>query len=86
MYEEPLLIKLGLGTKYPRKALYNRKGALGIGLMKLTTIVAMMKLKLFIGNKRKEGNAHIAIKYQEEFCQVEVGQWVSIGEDPKKYY
>ena len=63
--EELLLIKLGLGSKHPRKALHDRKGALRISLIKPTTIAAMMKLKLDARNKRKARNAQEAINYQE---------------------
>ena len=57
IYEQPMLIKLGLSRKYPRTALYSRKSALGIGLMKPNTIIAILKLKSYIGNKRRLGNA-----------------------------
>ena len=53
IYEEPLLIKLGLGRKFPRIVLYKRKSALGIGLMKPSTVIAILKLKSYIGNRRK---------------------------------
>ena len=61
IHEEPLLVKLGLSSKYYRKALCNRKEALGIRLMKPKIIVDMVKLKLFVDNKQKEGNAKVAI-------------------------
>jgi len=51
LYEEPLLIKISFSRKFPRKVLYMRKIALGIGIMSLRTIIDTLKLKLFIGNK-----------------------------------
>ena len=51
MHEQPLLIKLGFSTKCPRKSLHNRKGALRIGLIRPRNILALMQLKLFVGNK-----------------------------------
>jgi len=49
--EEPLLVKLGLSKKFPWAALYTRKSALGVGLMKPSTIIAMLKMKQYVGNK-----------------------------------
>ena len=67
IYKEPLLIKLGLGKKFSRIVLYKRKSALGIGLMKPSIIIAILKLKSYIGNKRKQGNATKSINIQEEY-------------------
>ena len=67
MCEEPIIIKLGLSIKHLRKVLHNQKGALGIGLMKPRMIVDVMKLKLFVGNKRKNRNAKLGTEYQKEF-------------------
>ena len=47
-------MKLGLSKKFPRVALHSRKSALGVGLMEPSTITYVLKLKLFIGNMRKE--------------------------------
>ena len=83
MCEEPIIIKLGLSAKCLGKALCYQKGALGIGLMKPRTIVNMIKLKLFISNEQKNGNAKLAIECQEEFYQVEARRCALLGEDPK---
>ena len=53
IYEEPILVKLGLSKKYLRAVLYTRKSALGISFMKPSTIIAILKLKQYVGNKRK---------------------------------
>jgi len=51
IYEEPILVKLGLSKKYPQAVLYTRKSILGIGLMKPSIIIAILKLKQYVGNK-----------------------------------
>ena len=45
IYEEQMLIKLGLSKKFPRTALYTKKSALGVGIIKSETIIAILKLK-----------------------------------------
>ena len=50
---EPVLLKkLNLSVKFPREILYARKLALGVGLMRPSTIVAMLKLQLYFGHMR----------------------------------
>jgi len=44
-----------------------RKIALGIGIISPRTIIDTLKLKLFVGNKRKIGNACDSIKIQEDY-------------------
>jgi len=70
IYEELLLIKLGLSRKFPRDILHSRKSALGVGIMKPTTIIDMLKAKLFLGNVRRKGVTYVAIKLQEEYLKV----------------
>ena len=45
IYEELMLIKLGFSKKFPRIALYTRKSALGVGIIKPETTIAILKLK-----------------------------------------
>ena len=49
-------MKLDLSKKYPRLALYSRKSALGVRLITLSILIATLKLKLYVGNIRKEGH------------------------------
>jgi len=86
IYEAPLLQKLGLSKKFPRAVMYARKSALGLGIMAPSTILALLKLKLYIGNKRINGNAGEAINAQEEFLKIEAGRRVNLGEDPSNRY
>jgi len=67
LYEEPILMKLGFSRNFPRKVLYMRKSALGIGLMTPKTIIDIMKLKLYVGNVRKIGNAQKALEIHHDF-------------------
>ena len=41
IYEETILMKLGLSIKFLRKVLYMRKSALGVGLLQLSTVVEL---------------------------------------------
>jgi len=86
IYEEPLLIKLGFSRNFPRRVLYSRKSALGIGIMKPSTIINILKVKLYLGNKRKEGVANEAIKLQEEYLVVEAGRTISISYKKENRY
>ena len=86
IYEAPMLTKLGFSRTFPWHTLYSRRSALGIGLMKPNTIIEMMKLKLYLGNKRKVGNANEAIIAQEDMRNIEAGRNVQMGEDPQKRY
>ena len=62
LYKEPLLVKLGLSRNFLRKVLYSRKSALGISIMTPSTIMNILRAKLYLGNKRMEGIANEAIK------------------------
>ena len=84
LYKEPLLIKLGLSRNFPRQVLYSRKSALGIGIMIPSTIINMLKAKLYIGNVRREGVAKEAIDLQEEYLRVEAGREISVAYNPKE--
>ena len=52
MYETTLAKKLRLGSNFPRTALYSRKNAVEIGLIKPKTVVATLACKLHVGNLR----------------------------------
>jgi len=52
--EAILLKKLGLSKKFPRRILYAKKSELGVGILKPSTIISILALKLYIGHKRKE--------------------------------
>ena len=86
IYEEPMLRKLGLSVKFPRTALYSRRSALGVGLMLPSTLIAMLKIKLYVGNIRKLGHATDSIKMQEDYQEIEAGRNIRLGENPKMRY
>ena len=67
IYKEPMLIKLGFSKKFPRTALYIRKSVLGVEMIKPETIIAILKLKQYIRNVKKPGNAGKSIRIQEEY-------------------
>ena len=52
MCELPMIRKLGLGDKFPRKLLHAHKTSLGVGLIALNTVIYMLATRLWVGNKR----------------------------------
>ena len=84
IYKEPLLLKLGLSRKFPRDVLYSRKSALGVGIMKPSTIIDILKAKLYLGNARRKGVTYEAIKLQEEYLKVEAGCEINIPYNPQE--
>ena len=59
---EPVLLrKLKLSEKFPREILHARKSALGIGLMKPSTILAILASQLFFGYLRMKDDASTMI-------------------------
>ena len=52
--EKVLLKKMGLSEKFPRKMLHTRKSALGVGLIKPSTMVLILSLKLHVGHVRAQ--------------------------------
>ena len=57
---------MGFGEKFPRLCLCSRRSALGIGLMKPKTTLAILALKLYVGHKRLETNISTKIKINEQ--------------------
>ena len=53
IYELTLLQKLGLSIKFSRSVLYIRKSVVGIGIIKPSTIIDILALKLYIGHKHQ---------------------------------
>ena len=86
IYEEPLLVKLGLSRKFPRSVLCSRKSALGVGIMTPSTIIDTLKAKLHLGNVRAEGNAAKVVLVQEEHLALELGRCMTIGYNPLERY
>jgi len=86
IYEQPLLHKIGFSWKFPRNVLYSRKTALDIGLIEPSTIIDILKLKLYIGNVRKGGNTSGMIKAHHEMQQIEAGKNTTMGENPDNRY
>ena len=52
--EPTLLKKLRLSEKFPRVLLCSRKYALGVGLMKPSTLIVVLVLQSHFGHKRKD--------------------------------
>ena len=65
-----LLKKLGLSENFPREILYARKSALGVGLLKPSTIITILTLKLYLGHMRKDDRIAWIIKINEENAHI----------------
>ena len=86
IYEEPLLLKLGLSRNFPRKVLYSRKSALGIRIMTLATIIVVLKAKLYLGNVRTRGVINEAVQLHEEYLAIEAGRTIDLGGEKEYHY
>ena len=66
MSEKVILRKLGLSEWFPRDVLYSRKTALGVGIMKPSTIIDILVLKLYVGHKWLNNRIAKIIRINEE--------------------
>ena len=56
IYETPLLNKLQLREKFPRKVLYTRCTVMGVGIIQPKTAIAMAMLRLYFQNIRTKSS------------------------------
>ena len=54
--------------------------------MKPSTIIDILKAKLYLGNVRRKGVVNKGIKLQEEYLKVEAGREISMPYNPEKRY
>ena len=78
IYKEPILKKIGLSAKFLRQILYVRKSALGIGIMRSSTIVNTLTIKLYIEHQRKKSRLASFININKENLFIDNG----INKDP----
>jgi len=78
IYESVILNKLGLSVKFPRKVLYARKSALGVGLMAPRTIMSVLALKLYLSHQRGETRISRLININEDNARLYYGFAASI--------
>ena len=71
--EATLLRKLGLSKRFPRKILCTRKSQLGAGILKPTTIMTILSLKLYLGHLRFEDEVSKQIRVNESNAQFQYG-------------
>jgi len=83
--ESTILRKLGLSEKFPREILYSRKSALGIGLLKPTTIIAILAMKLCIGHMRMNDRIATILTINEEQAEWEYGYNTNIHQINSEY-
>ena len=53
MYKETISSKIGLRKKFPRLILYTKQNVVGLGLISPKTVITILAMKLYIGNKRE---------------------------------
>ena len=73
MNELPMIRKLGLGYKFPRKLLHVQETSLGVGLIAPNTVIDTLATKLWVGNKRLNGKLSNVIKVNEENSYIDSG-------------
>ena len=83
IYEQPLLEKLRLGQKFPRVVLYLNKDLLGIGLMKINTILEILTLKQYFGHTCLQSQTNDLINASLENLQIECGRNIRLEEIPQ---
>ena len=66
IYEPVLLVKLGLSKKFLRRMLYARILALGVGIMKLSIIIAILAIKLYLDYIRSKDRIAQIIEINKE--------------------
>ena len=71
--EATLLQKLGLSKRFPRKILYTQKSQLGVGILRLSTIMTILSLKLYIGHLRYGDEVSKQICINERNAQFQYG-------------
>ena len=68
--ESPILRKLELSEKFPRRIMYTEKSNYGLGLMRPKTIANMMAVKLHVGNMRLKSNVSEIIKANKQMAHL----------------
>jgi len=64
---EPILLKkMGLSINFPRKLLYARKSALGVGLIKPSTMILILSMRLYAGHVRAGDRISNIIRINKE--------------------
>ena len=66
IYKAALLCKLQLSTRFPKELLYARKSWLGVELLAPKIVLAILKLKVYIGYKQIERKVTKFIKIHED--------------------
>ena len=82
--DKVLLRKIGLSEKFPRKMLYNRNSALGVGLIKLSRMVFILVLKFYISYIISQDRILNLIRIKEENTTFYYGHNNNVLEVPTK--
>ena len=74
MCERPLARKLGLGSNFPRKIMYGRVTAMGVGIFSHKTAISSSTLKLHSSHKRMNSENGFFLKIIDNNSIIEQGQ------------
>ena len=73
MHELTMIRKLGLGDNFPRKLLCVQKKSLGVGLIVPYAVIDMIAMRLWVGNKRLQGELNNIVDVHEENSFIDNG-------------
>ena len=73
IYESVIASKLKLGSKFPQNLLYIQWTVIGIGLLQLSTVIAILAVRQCVGNLRLNKNVGQMIAHAEEIIIVKTG-------------
>ena len=73
IYENTILNKFGLSEKFLHEVLYMRKSALGLGLIKPSTVIELQVLKLYVGYYRSKTKLAKLNRINDELQMIEEG-------------
>ena len=73
MHELPMIRKLGLGDKFPRKLLHVQKTSLGDGLIGPNAVIDMLATKCWVGNNLQQGKLSNVIEVHGENSFIDSG-------------
>ena len=82
---EPILLKkMGLSINFPRKLLYARKSALGVGLIKPSTMILILSMRLYAGHVRAGDRISNIIRINEENAMFQNGYSSNVLKAPER--
>ena len=63
IYEVPIFKKLGLSITFPHDIIYVSKTLMGLGVLKFSSIIEQLQLKMYIGHARLRNETQNALLF-----------------------